>query len=117
MLEQPTVPQEPIKPNRPKIMALSLLAAFAAGAGLVVLLEILDMTIRRSADIYNIVDSQLVVAVPYIATSSEQMRNRRRLRLFVLATVVVVLALLVGVYFVMPSLDLMIAKARVGLFR
>ena len=117
ILEQPAVPQEPIKPNRPKIMALSLLAAFAAGAGLVVLLEILDMTIRRSADIYNIVDSQLVVAVPYIATSSEQMRNRRRLRLFVLATVVVVLALLVGVYFVMPSLDLMIAKARVGLFR
>jgi uncharacterized protein involved in exopolysaccharide biosynthesis len=117
ILEQPAVPQEPIKPNRPKIMALSLLAAFAAGAGLVVLLEILDMTIRRSADIYSIVDSQLVVAVPYIATGSEQLRNRRRLRLFALAAVFVVLASLVGVYFVMPSLDLMIAKARVGLFR
>src|SRR5215475_1263690 len=106
MLEQPTVPQEPVRPNRPKIMALSLLAAFAAGAGLVLLPEMLDMTIRRSADIYSIVDSQLVVVIPYIATGSEQMRNRRRLRLFVLTAVVVVLALLVGVYFVMPSLDL-----------
>jgi uncharacterized protein involved in exopolysaccharide biosynthesis len=117
MLEQPTVPQEPIKPNRPKIIALSLLAAFAAGAGLVFLLEMMDMTIRRSADIYGLVDSQLVVAVPYITTKSEQNRSKRRLQLLIVAAILALVALFIVVYLVMPSLDLIIAKARVGLFR
>ena len=117
MLEQPTVPQEPIKPNRPKIMALSLLAAFAAGAGLVFLLEMLDMTIRRSTDIYSIVDSQLVVAIPYITTKSEQIQSKRRLQFSIIAVILALLAMLVVVYLVMPPLDLIIAKARVGLFR
>jgi uncharacterized protein involved in exopolysaccharide biosynthesis len=117
MLEQPTVPQEPIKPNRPKIMALSLLAAFAAGAGLVFLLEMLDMTIRRSTDIYSIVDSQLVVAIPYITTKSEQIRSKRRLQFLIIAVILALFAMLLVVYLVMPPLDLIIAKARVGLFR
>jgi uncharacterized protein involved in exopolysaccharide biosynthesis len=117
MLEQPAVPQEPIKPNRPKLMALSLLAALASGAGLVFLLEMMDMTIRRSADVFGIVDSQLVVAVPYIATRSEQLRSKRRLQYLIVAAIVALLALLAVVYLVMPSLDLIIAKARVGLFR
>jgi uncharacterized protein involved in exopolysaccharide biosynthesis len=117
MLEQPTVPQEPIKPNRPKIMALSVLAAFAAGAGLVFLLEMLDMTIRRSTDIYSIVDSQLVVAIPYITTKSEQLQSKRRLQFSIIAVILALLAMLFVVYLVMPPLDLIIAKARVGLFR
>jgi uncharacterized protein involved in exopolysaccharide biosynthesis len=116
MLEQPTAPQEPIKPNRPKIVALSFLAALAAGAGLVLLLEMLDMTIRRSADIYSIVDSQLVVAVPYITTRREQTRSKRRLQLLGVAAILALVALFIVVYLVMPSLDLIIAKARVGLF-
>jgi uncharacterized protein involved in exopolysaccharide biosynthesis len=117
ILEQPAVPQEPVKPNRSKIMGLGLLAAFAAGAGLVLLLEILDMTIRRSADIYGLVDSQLVVVVPYIATRGEQLRSRRRLQLMAFFAVVALMVLSGAVYFAMPSLDLIIAKARVGLFR
>jgi uncharacterized protein involved in exopolysaccharide biosynthesis len=117
ILEQPAVPQEPVKPNRSKIMGLGLLAAFAAGAGLVLLLEILDMTIRRSADIYGLVDSQLVVVVPYITTRGEQLRSRRRLQLLAFVAVLGVVALSVAVYFAMPSLDLIISKARVGLFR
>ena len=51
VLEQPAVPQEPVKPNRPKIIGVSLLLALAAGGGLTFLLEMLDATIRRSADI------------------------------------------------------------------
>ncbi len=117
VLEQPAVPQEPVKPNRSKIMGLGLLAAFAAGAALVLLLEILDMTIRRSADIYGLIDSQLVVVVPYIATRGEQLRNRRRLQLMAFIAVFALVALSVVIYLAMPSLDLIIAKARVGLFR
>jgi uncharacterized protein involved in exopolysaccharide biosynthesis len=117
VIEQPTVPQEPVKPNRPKIIGLSLLLGLAAGAGLTFLLEMLDTTIRRSSDIYSLVDSQLVVAVPYIITKGEQLRTKRVQRLLKLSIVPILVALLILTYFLMPPLDLMIAKARVGLFR
>jgi uncharacterized protein involved in exopolysaccharide biosynthesis len=117
VIEQPTVPQEPIKPNRPKIVAFAFLLAFAAGAGLTLVLEMLDTTIRRSADIYGIIDSQLVVSVPYILTKREQIRSKRRIYLLVFAAVPTIIVVLALVYFMMPPLDLIIAKARVGLFR
>jgi uncharacterized protein involved in exopolysaccharide biosynthesis len=117
ILEQPAVPQEPVKPNRPKIFAISLLLALAAGGGLTLLLEMLDTTIRRSADIFSIVDSQLVVSVPYIVTKGEQLQSQRRMRLVLVAALVLLMSILVVAYFMMPSLDLIIAKARVGLFR
>jgi uncharacterized protein involved in exopolysaccharide biosynthesis len=117
VIEQPTVPQEPIKPDRRKIIGMSLLLALAAGGGLIFLLEMLDSTIRRSADIYSLVDSQLVVSVPYIATKDEQLRSKRRLRILIFVAVPALLVFLGLVFFLMPPLDLMIAKARVGLFR
>ena len=40
VIEQPTTPQEPVRPNRPKIAGMALLLAFAAGGGLVLLLEL-----------------------------------------------------------------------------
>jgi hypothetical protein len=117
VIEQPTVPQEPVKPNRPKIIGLSLLLALAAGGGLTLLLEMLDSTIRRSTDIYTVIDSQLVVSVPYIITKGEQLQSKRLQRLVIMAGGLTLVVVLILVFFLMPPLDLIIAKARVGLFR
>jgi uncharacterized protein involved in exopolysaccharide biosynthesis len=117
IIEQPTVPQEPIKPNRPKVAALGVLLAFMAGAGLAFVVEISDKGIRRSSDIFSIVDSQLIVSIPYIVTAAEVRRRKRRIIVFVLGSVLLLIGLLIGAYLFLPPLDLMIAKARVGLFR
>jgi uncharacterized protein involved in exopolysaccharide biosynthesis len=117
VIEQPAVPQEPIRPDRPKIVKISLLLALGAGCGLVFLLEMADKSIRRSSDIFGIVDSQLVVAIPFIVTQAELHRQKLRTKLWVSLAIVVLLAASVLVYILMPPLDLMIAKARVGLFR
>jgi len=117
VIEQPTVPQEPIKPNRPKVAALALLLALMAGAGLTVVAETLDKGIRRTSDILGIVDSQLVISIPYIVTVAELRRRKRRRVLLILGSLLVFVGVLIGAYFFMPPLDLVIAKARVGLFR
>lgn len=116
-IEQPSVPQEPIKPNRPKVAALAIMLAFAAGAGVTFLAEIADKGIRRSSDIFSIVDSELIVSIPYIVTTAELRKRKRRLVVLVIGSVLLLLGILIGAYFFLPPLDLLIAKARVGLFR
>jgi uncharacterized protein involved in exopolysaccharide biosynthesis len=117
VIEQPTAPQEPIRPNRHKIAGMALLLALAAGGGLVFLLELADKSIRRSSDIFGIVDSRLVIAIPFIATHAELHQQRRRTKLWIGVAVALVLVAIVATYLFMPPLDLMIAKARVGLFK
>ena len=117
VIEQPTAPQEPIKPKRPKVAALALLLAFAAGAGLTLVAEFADKGIRRASDLFSVVDSQLIVSIPYIVTNTELRQKKRRRILLLLGFVILLSGALIGGYLFMPPLDLVIAKARVGLFR
>jgi uncharacterized protein involved in exopolysaccharide biosynthesis len=117
VIEQPTIPQDPIKPKRLKVSALAVLLALMAGAGLTFVAEISDKGIRRSSDIFSIVDSKLIVSIPYIVTAAEVRQRKRRMILTVLGSVLLLAGVLVGAYFFLPPLDLVIAKARVGLFR
>jgi hypothetical protein len=98
-------------------MLMSVLAAFAAGSGLVFLLEMMDKSIRRASDLNNIVDNRLIVSIPYITTGSELRQHNRRMK--VVAGAIVALVIIAGfvVIEVLPPLDLMIAKARVGIFK
>jgi uncharacterized protein involved in exopolysaccharide biosynthesis len=117
VIDQPTQPQEPISPNRPKIAGITAVLALMLGGGIAVVAELFDRAIRRSSDLYNVVDSELVMSVPYIYTQSELQHRKKRFWL-VLAMVVIVLAGgAAAAYWFLPPLDLIIAKARVGLFR
>jgi hypothetical protein len=81
------------------------------------LAELSDRGIRRASDIFGVVDSQLIISVPYIVTNAELRRQRRRRILLISGLVLVVTGALVGAYLFLPPIDLMIAKARAGLFR
>ena len=117
IIEQPTAPQDPIKPNRPKVAALGVVLALAVSAGFALLREISDKGIRRSSDIFTLIDSQMVVSIPYIVTAGEQRRGKRRIVFLILGCILVLIGALAAAYLLLPPLDLMIAKARVGLFR
>jgi len=117
VIEQPTTPQDPVKPNRPKIAGIALALALGAGAGLVLVAEFADKTIRRSSDLFAVIDSQLVIAVPYITTRAELRRKKLTMVLMLIALLLLIVAAIVLGYLFLPPLDLIIAKARVGLFR
>jgi uncharacterized protein involved in exopolysaccharide biosynthesis len=111
VIEQATLPTKSTKPNRLKLfafaVALSLMAGGAAAAGS----EFFDKSIRRSSDLGSIVDSRMIVAIPYIATRKET-RNRRRSRLLKLGTAGALAAGAIAfAYFYVPDPEILLDKA------
>jgi uncharacterized protein involved in exopolysaccharide biosynthesis len=103
VLEQAIPPQRPIKPNRPKFIAVAFFAAVIAGFAGIMAVESFDKTIRGSKDLLTVANGQLIVAIPYIVTQGEVLHRKRRL---VLAIGISILAVLVGLaaahFFVRP---------------
>ena len=108
VIEQPSLPQEPVKPNRKKMLALAFALAVAFGFGGVFAIEAYDKTIRGTADMP--VASQFVVSIPYIATSAEMWRAKRRLKQLAIAGAILFLILLAGTHFLVMPLDLVVEK-------
>lgn len=108
VIEQPTLPQKPVRPNRPKMLATFVALAIAAGGGLVFALEMFDDTIRRNADITKLIDSQLIVSIPYISTKAEVLRQKsHRIWLAIGCSVIVVLAGLAAAIYLLRKFGLL----------
>jgi uncharacterized protein involved in exopolysaccharide biosynthesis len=84
VIEQPTVPQKPVKPNRMKLLTMAFILAGMVGMGTVIAAESLDRTIRNAQQLFGVVDSHLIVAIPYISTRAETARRKRRIVLALL---------------------------------
>jgi uncharacterized protein involved in exopolysaccharide biosynthesis len=92
VLEQPALPQKPIKPNRLKLLALALALSGMAGVGTVFAAETLDRSIRGVWELAAVVDSHLIVAIPYISTKAETLQKRRRLIFLLVGLAAILLA-------------------------
>ncbi len=105
VLEQAIVPQQPFKPNRRKLLALVLAAALIAGGGCVVLMEMLDDTIKDKQDIYQFAAPSLVQAIPYIATQKEIAQQRLRIVLAIAVLGAMSIAALAAAHIYVRPLD------------
>ena len=76
LVEQATPPQDPVSPNRLLIGGGSVGAGFGAGLGLILLMELLNRSIRRPVEITSRLGIQPLATIPYIRTSSETRRKR-----------------------------------------
>lgn len=75
VIEQPILPQRPIKPDKVKLFGLSSLAAAFAGICAVYIAESLDSTIRYNHQLFGVANSRMVVSLPYITTRAEKFRT------------------------------------------
>lgn len=76
VIEQAAVPDEPISPNRKKIMMFGIAAAFAAAFGFAFLLEMLSPSIRTSSQMLRQLNIAPIVAIPVVRTRTETVRRR-----------------------------------------
>lgn len=76
IIEQPSVPDEAEGPGKLVIAAGGVAGGFAIAFGLVVLLELLNRSIRRPAELVSGLGLQPFATVPYIITAREIRRRR-----------------------------------------
>lgn len=96
VIDQPVVPQTPVKPNRPKLFALVFALSAMSGLGMVMMAEAFDKSIHGSQDVAGIVDSRLVLAIPYITTVAEERRKKTRM-MILLGTIALLILGALGV--------------------
>jgi uncharacterized protein involved in exopolysaccharide biosynthesis len=109
ILENPTVPQASSKPNRLLVLAMAFGIACMSGIGSVLGAEMLDKSIRTRSDLNRIVESHLIVTIPYVETTSEAGQRKQKIVLAAGGVLTIVVGL-VAVYLLMPSIGTMIRQ-------
>lgn len=107
LIEPPVLPEEPIKPNRPAIVFLSLVLALGAGLGYAAVAESLDKSVRGAKGVLATLQVAPLAVIPYLPSDREAGGKRRR-RLFLLMVVAAILVVaLVLVHVFVSPLDVM----------
>ncbi len=88
LVEQATPPADPLSPNRLLIGGGSVAAGLGAGLGFILLMEMLNRSIRRPVEITSKLGIQPLATVPYIRTRGET-RWKRAVVLGVLALIAI----------------------------
>lgn len=110
LLEAPVMPEEPIKPNRPKMIAFGFFLAVAAGVGALFVVESLDASVRGLKSLTSIVGQPPLAVIPYMKTAHEvQVRKRRLIQLAGASGVLMIITISALHIFYMP-LDILMIK-------
>lgn len=117
VIEQAVVPNQPDSPPRLMIAGGSIGGGLALGAALVLLLELLNRSIQRPADLANRLGIATFATIPYIRTRRQSGTRRSLILLALLVAVVGIPAGLYAIHVFYLPLDLLIERAmeKVGL--
>ena len=117
VIEQATAPDQPVQPNRPRIILAGSFGSVAAGAGLVVLMELLDKSIRTVADLEKRLQLRPIAIIPYVTTFGERRRRGWRLVALLLLVVGILAAALLLVHLYYLPLDVLVERLsqKIGL--
>ena len=110
LIEPAVAPSAPDEPNRLLIASAGLAGGIGAGLGFILLLELLNRSIRRPSELASQLGIQPFVTIPYMRTQRE-LALKRTLMLVVLALIVVGIPLaLFAVHTYYLPLDLLIRR-------
>ena len=107
LLEPPLRPDRPIKPNRPKLLALGLILSMVGGIGVAGVAETFDGGIRGSRALASVTRMTPLVTIPYITTRKDEARRKRIIKFAIVAVIFLGLAFLAAVHFFYKPLDLL----------
>lgn len=111
LIDPPIQPEEPISPNRPAILFLSLVLAIGTGFGFALLAESMDDSVRGSRSIIGTLGVAPLAEIPYLVLDSEISRRKRVVATGSLAAVGVILIALILIHNFWQPLDVLWYRA------
>lgn len=96
ILDPANLPEKPYSPDRGRYVTGGLAAGLAFGIGIVLLLDLLDFSVRSKDDLLGVLDAPVLTVIPEIRTAASLRRNLV-LRLGVYGACAVCLLLAVGI--------------------
>lgn len=79
LVEPAMPPERPLKPSKRRIAGMGLIGSIGAGLGLVVMLELLNKSIRRPSEIEQLLQLQPLATIPYMSSGGENIFKRFKL--------------------------------------
>lgn len=107
LIEPAILPEEPIKPNRPAIIFLSLVLALGAGLGYAAVAESLDNSVRGVKGVMNAVQAAPLAVIPYLANDREVKRDKRKTWIIIALVLGAVAAVLLLFHLFVSPLDVL----------
>lgn len=93
VIESPSLPEKPVKSKKALMALLALIAGAVLGLVLAIGPELLNGSIRSRDQLAGVVDSSLIVCIPYITTQADTIRTRLKI-LFAIVGVLAILTAL-----------------------
>lgn len=111
LIEPAVFPEEPISPNRPAILFLSLFLSLGIGIGYSVIVENMSDVVRGSKSLKSAIGVGPLAEIPYLENSREITGRKRRFVASTLVTVSVLVLTLILAHFFWKPLDVIWYKA------
>jgi succinoglycan biosynthesis transport protein ExoP len=107
LIDPPILPEKPVSPNRPAIIFLSLALTLGAGVGSAAMAENMDSTVRGAKGVIAILNMAPLVVIPYLASSADISRRKRRQWLIITGIIAGIVVILLLINFLYSPLDVL----------
>jgi succinoglycan biosynthesis transport protein ExoP len=107
LIDPAILPEEPISPNRPAIIFLSLVLALGAGVGSAAVAESMDSTVRGTKGIMAALQMAPLAVIPYMANTAEAGAQRRKRIILIASVIAGIIVVLLSVHFLVSPLDVL----------
>ena len=111
--EPANLPEKPVKPDRPRILLLGMVASLGGGLGLAWLLELFNRSVKGPLELARIARVPILTPIPYIETARERRQNRRRALIIACLAILMAVGFMIAIHlFLRPLPDLWEAVMR-----
>jgi len=107
LIDPPVMPEEPISPNRPAIIFLSLVLALGAGVGTAAVAESMDSAIRGAKGLVAILHTAPLAVIPYLPNETDTSAVRRKRTIIIFSIVAGLALILTLIHFLYSPLDVL----------
>jgi uncharacterized protein involved in exopolysaccharide biosynthesis len=107
LIDPAVLPEEPVSPNRPAIIFLSLVLALGAGVGSAAVAESMSSAVRGAKGVAAILHTAPLAVIPYLENIADTRSRSKKKRLVLISTIAGIVILLLLVHFLFSPLDVL----------